>query len=225
VFLLSIRHQVRTMRSASVARPLAVGTGFGTCLEHFIMLGMMANRIRLRLPLGQGSCARGREPVVRRPRRFSGVTGENLREGQHGDYRHEAGNIPPRGAARHGFRWGLDIPENVPESTHVVLLHDSREKQEWGSQHVRQNVCSKIFRRKFWRRTLAKKNADVREHPGEFPHVGILIIKPPGHGPDQTGRVALWLIIRRLHFGADERESDLSTRFASARSKFYQAPR
>ena len=48
-----------------------------------------------------------------------------------------------------------------------------------------------------------QKKADVREHPGVFPHVGLLIIEPPGPGLNQTSRVALYLVIRRLRFAAD----------------------
>jgi len=32
------------------------------------------------------------------------------------------------------------------------------------------------------------------EHPQEFRHVGLLVIEPPGR--NQTGRVALYLVIR-----------------------------
>ena len=51
VFLLAIGQQVRTVRGTVVARTLAVRTGFGTFLQHWIdlrfcCLGLMSERIR-----------------------------------------------------------------------------------------------------------------------------------------------------------------------------------
>ena len=43
-----------------------------------------------------------------------------------------------------------------------------------------------------------EKKADVGEHPEVFPHVGLLLIGPPRHSLNETGRVALYLVIRRL---------------------------
>jgi hypothetical protein len=47
-------------------------------------------------------------------------------------------------------------------------------------------------------RSLNQKKADVLKHPRVFQHVGILTIEPPGHGPNSTSRVALYLVIRRV---------------------------
>jgi hypothetical protein len=40
------------------------------------------------------------------------------------------------------------------------------------------------------------EKADVVEHPEVFHHVGLLTNEPPG--PNQTGWVALYLVVRRL---------------------------
>jgi hypothetical protein len=50
------------------------------------------------------------------------------------------------------------------------------------------------------RRTSTTKKADVEEHPQVFHHVGLLFNKPPDLSPNSTGRVALYLVIRRLQF-------------------------
>src|SRR5690349_18373402 len=46
------------------------------------------------------------------------------------------------------------------------------------------------------KRGQAKKKADMAEHPKVFCHVGLLINGPPDPGLTQTGRVALYLVIR-----------------------------
>jgi uncharacterized protein YbcI len=42
------------------------------------------------------------------------------------------------------------------------------------------------------------KKADVVEHLEVFHHVGLLTNEPPAPSPDQTGRVALYLVVRRI---------------------------
>ena len=46
-------------------------------------------------------------------------------------------------------------------------------------------------------RSCTEKKANVREDLEVFPHVGLLIIEPPGRGPRGTRQVALYLVIRR----------------------------
>jgi hypothetical protein len=43
-----------------------------------------------------------------------------------------------------------------------------------------------------------QKKTDVVDHPQVFHHVGLLINEPPGAGLNQTNRIALYLVIRRL---------------------------
>jgi hypothetical protein len=66
-------------------------------------------------------------------------------------------------------------------------------------------------------RKKGEKKTDVGELPWVFPHVGLLIIEPPRPRSfsDQPGRVALYLVIRRLQFLAKLAERTRSLRLTT----------